>query len=586
MSNNSSVGSACGDACVEKLSILANRAVTIENIPITVIMILWMISGDVGNILVILIYTKRRIQTTAVMFITQLAIVDLVACLVIHPYVIAKQFNYYQMDNVAICKVFEFIIHTNLAISCFMLVSIAVDRFQAICYPLSFIHYREHIKSIQWFIVLFGAVTSIPIFIMYGKRTITVHVGEHIIPTTTCDFNDQYNNTRSHGIFAMCTLSTFIVVTVSITLLYIRVAFEAYRRTRTVAPYGTSVDVNSCKTQESQCLNICSATEQGRSSGSTIGQGHSSASTIVQGHSSGSTIEQGHSSGSTIVQCHSSGSTIGQGHSRGSTIGQGHSGGSTIGQCHPDGSTIELGQARESTIEQGHPQGSTIELGHAWGSKIEQGHTCGSKIEQGHTRSSPCTEAIHAVPVVRKTVTKGDHSKRDYVKVTNHGAYVPENNRTPSIDHRVRVKEYPAALDNHISNSLMTIGKSVGQLNTSPMTAIKEPKHKPHLRKSKVSPPEQSLKSNIKAAKILFLVTAVFVGSWLPFWIVKSLSASDPTMFSKSPYMRIIYRMSFHLFYLNNAANPFIYTMINKSFRQECSTVLRNIGRSWRRQTL
>ncbi|XP_060084157.1 probable G-protein coupled receptor No18 [Ylistrum balloti] len=77
--------------------------------------------------------------------------------------------------------------------------------------------------------------------------------------------------------------------------------------------------------------------------------------------------------------------------------------------------------------------------------------------------------------------------------------------------------------------------------------------------------------ARLKAAKILFLVTAVFLLSWLPFWVIRFCWLFAPSyMAGQSETGKAVLNFFMHLFYLNNAANPVIYTIINKNFRAEC----------------
>ncbi|XP_045198957.2 dopamine receptor 3-like [Mercenaria mercenaria] len=79
--------------------------------------------------------------------------------------------------------------------------------------------------------------------------------------------------------------------------------------------------------------------------------------------------------------------------------------------------------------------------------------------------------------------------------------------------------------------------------------------------------------SRLKAAKILFFVTAVFFLSWMPFFVLRICSSLDPTFLSVRSDPIVILETSLnHVFYLNNAINPIIYTLINKNFRLACKT--------------
>ncbi|KAK6172846.1 hypothetical protein SNE40_016424 [Patella caerulea] len=84
-----------------------------------------------------------------------------------------------------------------------------------------------------------------------------------------------------------------------------------------------------------------------------------------------------------------------------------------------------------------------------------------------------------------------------------------------------------------------------------------------------------------KAAKMLFLVTAVFLLSWLPFWIIRITRIVVPNFWmNKSNFGTVVEALFTHLFYLNNAINPFIYAVMNKRFREDLSLLVRKLRRS------
>ncbi|XP_052240968.1 type-1 angiotensin II receptor B-like [Dreissena polymorpha] len=89
----------------------------------------------------------------------------------------------------------------------------------------------------------------------------------------------------------------------------------------------------------------------------------------------------------------------------------------------------------------------------------------------------------------------------------------------------------------------------------------------------------KSFKSRLKAAKILFCVTAVFFVSWLPFLFVRLATTINEDFWNDNSETTMVIRCFFdHLFYLNNAINPIIYTLINRKFRQESSVVSNSIA--------
>jgi hypothetical protein len=89
---------------------------------------------------------------------------------------------------------------------------------------------------------------------------------------------------------------------------------------------------------------------------------------------------------------------------------------------------------------------------------------------------------------------------------------------------------------------------------------------------------ERIFHNRLKAAKVLFFVTAVFFLSWMPFLVLRICTVMNPNFWShKTPHGLVLENMLYHVFYLKNAANPIIYTLINKNFRHECTNVFRKL---------
>ena len=85
-------------------------------------------------------------------------------------------------------------------------------------------------------------------------------------------------------------------------------------------------------------------------------------------------------------------------------------------------------------------------------------------------------------------------------------------------------------------------------------------------------------KGVVKGVKMLSLVTVVFFVSWLPFLVFKALMTSNPDVWTDNMIAgNVFVNLLNHLFYLNNAINPLIYTFVNSNFREECGIVFRKV---------
>ena len=114
-----------------------------------------MIIGFLGNIMVCAYFGCKARRTSTSLFISLLAIFDLLACVVSMPGEILDIRYYFDYENVFFCKVSKFVNHLTAAGSSFTLMIIAVDRHRRICSPL-----RRQIQIKQAIIACSGTIAS------------------------------------------------------------------------------------------------------------------------------------------------------------------------------------------------------------------------------------------------------------------------------------------------------------------------------------------------------------------------------------------------------------------------------------------
>ncbi|XP_041378379.1 neuropeptide Y receptor type 4-like [Gigantopelta aegis] len=73
---------------------------------------------------------------------------------------------------------------------------------------------------------------------------------------------------------------------------------------------------------------------------------------------------------------------------------------------------------------------------------------------------------------------------------------------------------------------------------------------------------EKTLYANVKTAGMLFVVTIVFIISFLPSWLIG---------LQMIPFNLIV----FNIYFVNNVANPFIYAFMNRAFRDDLKQLLK-----------
>lgn len=112
--------------------------VTDQHWAVIIILCIFSAVGVVGNGLVIYVYYNKKEKQTSNIFILALALTDLITCLIIMPMTVAYIYLTHAFKFSIICKIYHFLITSNVPLSAFIMVAIAFDRYLCICHP--FLH--------------------------------------------------------------------------------------------------------------------------------------------------------------------------------------------------------------------------------------------------------------------------------------------------------------------------------------------------------------------------------------------------------------------------------------------------------------
>ena len=455
---------------------------------VVVLMVALMVIGFTGNTIVLLVYGHRPTRTTAQIFIMYLASTDLLACIMIHPYVIYKLFNNYNQTWTAVCKVFEFTIHASLTISGVSLLAIATDRYLAICRPIKFLDFHKQIYKIIFATFAFGTLGSIPLLLFYGQSLEEIIIGNHIFVGYKCDYTENYKGSAMFG-YSTFVVSCFLLEIVGIVVLYKNVAVVAFRSRRRVRPIAVEPRDGMPMTD--------------------IGTDIPKTSTFVTNLSTRFTEMSQLDSRSMKSFCVDDFST------KMSSLAKKASNVSIPGTS----STTEL--TLNNSVR-------TVTL--AQESKLNFITTVNAVSSNELSRNLQLDSSVQPISTERKELAKPNR-------------YITETDQ--------------AAQARQIVSHANATDKS-GQIQRLDRT--------------------KKLSSGLKAAKILFLVTAVFVLSWLPFFSLRLMYAVGIlSPVDRSPHRQVLEHFLNHCFYINNAANPLIYSMINQNFRLECWNRLKRL---------
>ncbi|XP_035678836.1 probable G-protein coupled receptor No18 [Branchiostoma floridae] len=92
------------------------------------------------------------------------------------------------------------------------------------------------------------------------------------------------------------------------------------------------------------------------------------------------------------------------------------------------------------------------------------------------------------------------------------------------------------------------------------------------LKKTRLS----TVQRQYRVAKLLLLVTSVFILSWLPYWVISLYDIDRPSwlLSQPEPVQRTVVFFS-NFYFINNAANPIIYTFVQKDFRDRLAKLFK-----------
>lgn len=125
--------------------------------------------GTAGNALVLCVFFKKRKEmAVSTLLIIVLAVVDFVTCLVVIPYTIYMESVDFQLHSDILCKVYQFLITSNIPFSALIMVLIAVDRYLCICHPFLRVLTVARAKGVIATLGFFAAALGLCVSLMFG----------------------------------------------------------------------------------------------------------------------------------------------------------------------------------------------------------------------------------------------------------------------------------------------------------------------------------------------------------------------------------------------------------------------------------
>ncbi|NXE22547.1 GPR19 protein, partial [Ardeotis kori] len=137
----------------------------------TVLGALWLVSIFGNSLVCLVIHRSRRTQSTTNYFVVSMACADLLISITSAPFVLLQlTYGRWMLGN-GLCKLVRYIQYLTPGVQIHVLLSICVDRFYTIVYPLSFKVSREKAKKMILASWLFDAIFASPVFFFYGSNS-------------------------------------------------------------------------------------------------------------------------------------------------------------------------------------------------------------------------------------------------------------------------------------------------------------------------------------------------------------------------------------------------------------------------------
>jgi len=141
------------------------HSTTAEMYAIIGVLTVFSVFGSAGNAFVLYVFATSKDDLVSTLFIIVLAVVDFTTCLVTIPFTIVAEFVSYNVRLDLLCRLYQFLITSNIPFSALVMTAIAVDRYLCICHPfarlLTLRRARVVVVALAAFAAVFGVLGAL-----------------------------------------------------------------------------------------------------------------------------------------------------------------------------------------------------------------------------------------------------------------------------------------------------------------------------------------------------------------------------------------------------------------------------------------
>ncbi|XP_064618764.1 uncharacterized protein LOC135482561 [Lineus longissimus] len=203
-----------------------------EVLTITIYLTILGTIGIIGNGIVIYIYLLKFPKNSSNIFITYLAVIDFLICLIIIPFTLVKEW-YTEITSDIVCRLMQGIDGSMMPMSMCILIAIAVERFCLIYFMPSIVTTPKQAAIAIVFIIFFAICTGMPLAVASGVYVL------YEAPTTGkstyiyfgfCSHNSMFISRKALKTYWAIMSCFFGLMMLTMIMLYSAIFVSVYRR--------------------------------------------------------------------------------------------------------------------------------------------------------------------------------------------------------------------------------------------------------------------------------------------------------------------------------------------------------------------
>lgn len=208
-----------------------------------------LLTGMIGNGLVIYVYARKPKTTTNRIFILALAILDFLSCTVVIPFEIYDLGHTFTFTRTILCKLARFSEFMLILGAGFTLVAISIDRYVHLCrYKSRLLLTASRAKKVCGFCVFLGLCFAVPLLSFAGLEKIPLYANETNVTACGCTtFKDP--NAKSGKIYTYLLMSVFLSALVTMLVSYCFIGATLYGRRQGKTRNGLTFITNTEETK-------------------------------------------------------------------------------------------------------------------------------------------------------------------------------------------------------------------------------------------------------------------------------------------------------------------------------------------------